>query len=100
MGNEKKQKQGAQNMKFTDAYKTYHQGWKIVGIKWDTSKDDKPSWMVEIIDRLYEDLDDMDYDLNQVARWYGKPLSHFKLDHVTIIANRDSNNNIISKEVA
>ena len=87
-------------MKLTNAYKTYHQGWKIVGIKWDTEKDLKPSWMEEIIDSLYEDMDDMDYDLNRVAKWYGKPLSHFKVGQVTIIANRDSNNNIISKEVA
>ena len=79
--------------------KTSHEGWKIVGIKWD-NQSIKPVWIEDILNNLYEDLDDIDYDLNRVAQWYRKPLSHFKLAQVTIIANRDSNNNIISKEVA
>tara|TARA_R100000808_G_C2095687_1_gene114480 strand:+ start:27 stop:329 length:303 start_codon:yes stop_codon:yes gene_type:complete len=98
MRNENKTKE--QNMELTKTSKTitYHEGWKIVGIKWDTEKNFKPSWMEEIIDGLYEDLDDMDYDLNRVAQWYGKPRSHFKVAYVTITITRDSNNNIISKE--
>jgi hypothetical protein len=91
-----------QMMNLTEASKTitYHEGFKIVGIKWDTFKDEKCSWIQEIIDSLYEDLDDMACDLSAISQWYRKPKSHFKVAYVTITITKDRDGNIISKEVA
>ena len=77
--------------------KTSHEGWKIVGIKWD-NQSIKPAWIENILDNLYEDYDAIYEDTNLIAKWYNKPLSHFKIDYVTIIVTRDDFNNIINKE--
>ena len=37
--------------------------------------------------------------VEELSRVLKKPQSHFKIDYITIIATRDSFNNIISKEV-
>ena len=98
MRDEIKNKQGA-NMETT--HQTKHEGWKIVGIKWDNDKDFRPSWIEDIMDGLFEDLDTLTDDkLPSVANYYNKPLSHFKIKYVTIICHRDEFGNIVSKEVA
>ena len=84
-----------------ETHQTKHEGWKIVGIKWDNDKDFRPSWIEDIMDGLFEDLDTLTDDkLPSVANYYNKPLSHFKIKYVTIICHRDEFGNIVSKEVA
>ena len=52
---------------------------KIIKIKWD-NRDIKPEWVTDIINKTYNDYDYLISDLRQVAKWYNKPLSHFKIN--------------------
>mgnify|MGYP003152904986 CR=1 FL=1 len=50
----------------------------ITKIKWD-NQSIKPQWVKDIINKTYNDYDYLINDLQQVASWYNKPLSHFKI---------------------
>ena len=54
---------------------------KITKIKWD-NRDIKPEWVKDIINKTYNDYDYLLSDLEQVATWYNKPLSHFKIKFI------------------
>ena len=79
-------------------HQTKHEGWKIE-VKW------MPSWAKNSIyyearlEDLYTDIDTAFETVEELSRVLKKPQSHFKIDYITIIATRDSFNNIISKEV-
>jgi len=63
---------------------------KIIKIKWETkqTKDDlkigidRPRWIQNILDAYYEDRYKLDLDLAKVAKYYNKPLSHFKIKYI------------------
>ena len=54
---------------------------KITRIKWD-NRDIKPEWVKNIINKTYNDYDYFMDDLKQIAVWYNKPLSHFKIKFI------------------
>ena len=63
---------------------------KITKIKWESkqTKEDlkcsigRPRWIQEILDKYYDDRYELNLDLDKVAKYYDKPLSHFKIEYI------------------